>query len=240
MQRLAGKVALVTGGAGGIGSGIVERLAESGAKVVASDLRESAGRALEERLGCSGHEVVFIKHDVTQEESWAASIEAVLHRFQKLDVLVNAAGTFAKISQPIDDIPLEEWRRVQSINLESVFLGIRFGVAAMKKNRWRFDRQHCLDRRLYRYPDGGGLRSQQGRCPEFDEASRDQLRAAWLQDSGECHQSGLHLDTRYRSEPACGAWKSRCGAGGRCVTQSARACWQSGRCGLGDSVSCFR
>ncbi len=134
MQRLSGKVALVTGGAGGIGSGIVERLAENGAKVVASDLRESAGRALEDRLGGAGHDVAFVRHDVTQEQSWSAAIGAVLQRFQKLDVLVNAAGTFAKVSQPVDDIPLEEWRRVQSVNLESVFLGIRFGVAAMKKS----------------------------------------------------------------------------------------------------------
>jgi 3(or 17)beta-hydroxysteroid dehydrogenase len=134
MLRLAGKVALVTGGAGGIGSGIVERLAESGAKVMASDLRDSAGRALEERLGRAGHEVAFVKHDVTEEESWSSAIEAVMTRYRKLDVLVNAAGTFAKISQPIDDIPLQEWRRVQSVNLESVFLGIRFGIATMKKS----------------------------------------------------------------------------------------------------------
>jgi 3(or 17)beta-hydroxysteroid dehydrogenase len=132
MQRLKGKVALVTGGAGGIGSRIVERFAESGAKVVASDLREAAGSALQQRLDRGGYEVHFVKHDVTREDSWSATIETLRERFQKLDVLVNAAGTFAKISQPFDSIPLEEWRRVQSINLDSVFLGMRIGVETMK------------------------------------------------------------------------------------------------------------
>jgi len=132
MQRLAGKVALVTGGAGGIGSRIVERMAECGAKVMATDIREETGRFLQERLLRSEHIVAFAAHDVTREDSWVTAIGAVRDRFGKLDVLVNAAGTFAKISQPIDNIPFDEWRRVQSINLDSVFLGIRFGVEAMK------------------------------------------------------------------------------------------------------------
>ena len=132
MQRLNGKVALVTGGAGGIGSRIVERMAQCGAKVMASDLREEAGKDIQERLVRSGHVVEFTSHDVTLEDSWISVIRAAKDGFGKLDILVNAAGTFAKISQPVDNIPFDEWRRVQSINLDSVFLGIRFGVEAMK------------------------------------------------------------------------------------------------------------
>jgi 3(or 17)beta-hydroxysteroid dehydrogenase len=132
MQRLNGKVALVTGGAGGIGSRIVERMAQCGAKVMASDLREEAGKDIQERLVRSGHAVEFTSHDVTLEDSWISVIRAAKDGFGKLDILVNAAGTFAKISQPVDNIPFDEWRRVQSINLDSVFLGIRFGVEAMK------------------------------------------------------------------------------------------------------------
>jgi 3(or 17)beta-hydroxysteroid dehydrogenase len=132
MQRLDGKVALVTGGAGGIGSRVVERMAQCGAKVMATDLRDEAGKTLQERLVRSGYGVNFTKHDVTREDSWVSAIRAVTDGFGKLDVLVNAAGTFAKISQPIDIIPFNEWRRVQSVNLDSVFLGIRFGVEAMK------------------------------------------------------------------------------------------------------------
>src|SRR5690349_9257291 len=89
MGQVEGKVAIVTGGASGIGAACVTTLAREGAKVVVTDLDDQGGRAVADR---AGGEAIFLHQDVTLEESWAGIIEATERRFGRLDVMVANAG----------------------------------------------------------------------------------------------------------------------------------------------------
>ncbi|SVE29197.1 uncharacterized protein METZ01_LOCUS482051, partial [marine metagenome] len=89
MDRVKGKVALITGGASGLGRQAARRLAEEGALVVVTDLNEVGGAAVAEELGDSG---LFVAHDVTKETDWVRVVQASLDKFGRLDVLVNSAG----------------------------------------------------------------------------------------------------------------------------------------------------
>jgi 3(or 17)beta-hydroxysteroid dehydrogenase len=130
MSRVKEKIALVTGVAGGIGGAIARRLAENGAYIVATDIKETGAEALLDGLGAA--EAIFIRHDVAEEESWRRTMEAALKHFGRLDILVNSAGIFSDRGQPFDAITLEEWRRIMRVNLDGTFLGTRAGVEAMK------------------------------------------------------------------------------------------------------------
>ena len=132
-MRLQDKIALVTGGAGGIGSGIAKRLAENGARLVITDLDRKSGETVVNTLRASGAEAIFLEHDVSSEQSWIGVIAASVKRYGRVNVLVNAAGVFNRVSQPFDAITFEEWRRIMSVNLDGTFLGTRCGVEAMKK-----------------------------------------------------------------------------------------------------------
>jgi 3(or 17)beta-hydroxysteroid dehydrogenase len=132
MGRVESKVAIVTGGAGGIGGAISQLLAREGAGVVVTDLNEAGGEKVVGEINRDGGRAIFIKHDVTSEGDWARVIEKTLAEFGKLDVLVNNAGIM--FVKPIEDISLEEWHRVMSINLDGVFLGTKHAVGAMKKS----------------------------------------------------------------------------------------------------------
>jgi NAD(P)-dependent dehydrogenase (short-subunit alcohol dehydrogenase family) len=125
----------VTGGAGDLGAATALLLAKEGAKVVITDIDEAGGRKVVEDIQRDGGKAIFLKHDVTSEEDWKEIIDKTVSEFGKLDVLVNNAGVFSR--NPIEDIPLEEWRWVISVNLDGVFLGTKHGIRAMKKT-WRW------------------------------------------------------------------------------------------------------
>ena len=127
MQRVEGKVAIVTGGASGIGRGCALRLVAEGATVVIADRNQPAGEAAVAELGSRG---VFIALDVTDEAGWAALVGETERRFGRLDILVNAAGV--AVFKDIEHTTLEEWRFVNSINSDGVFLGCRAVLPAMK------------------------------------------------------------------------------------------------------------
>lgn len=127
MGRLDGKVALITGGASGIGRSCAERFAQEGAHIVLSDLNTEGARAVAD--GLAG-DVMVIDHDVTDEDAWIAATQAVVEHFGRLDILVNSAGT-AKATN-VEDTTYEDWRRVMSINADGTFLGCKHGVKAMK------------------------------------------------------------------------------------------------------------
>ncbi len=129
MGRVSNKVAVVTGSASGLGLCSSRFLVQEGAQVVMTDIRAEEGLRAAEGIG---EKAFFIQHDVTSEDQWKSVMSETLERFGKLDILVNSAG----ISEPadIEEETLEHWRRIQRINLESVFLGCKYGVEAMKKS----------------------------------------------------------------------------------------------------------
>ena len=126
MGRLNNKIALVTGGASGLGAGIAQRFVEEGAQTIITDINPR-GQAVAKSLGAE-----FLTQDVSAEQSWVDTIEQVVSRFGRIDVLVNNAGIFS--SSPVDETLLEDWQRVMDVNLTGVFLGCKHAVRAMKKN----------------------------------------------------------------------------------------------------------
>jgi 3(or 17)beta-hydroxysteroid dehydrogenase len=127
MHRLDGKIALVTGGASGIGRGTAKRLAAEGAVVAIADRDEVGGAAIAAELG-GRH--AFFALDVTDEQAWQRVVGEVVARFGRLDVLVNAAG-IAKFDD-IERTSLADYRTVNAVNSEGTFLGCRAAVGAMK------------------------------------------------------------------------------------------------------------
>lgn len=128
-QRFDGKVALVTGGARGIGAATARRLRQEGATVAIGDLPGAGGEALAQEVGAAFHPL-----DVTQEHDWQRVVAGLVASSGSLDVLVNAAGIVGDgVNGTLDRIPMVEWRRVMSVNLDGTFLGCREAVAAMRK-----------------------------------------------------------------------------------------------------------
>ncbi|GBR46708.1 3-beta hydroxysteroid dehydrogenase [Acetobacter pomorum] len=132
MARVAGKVAIVSGAANGIGKATAQLLAKEGAKVVIGDLKEEDGQKAVAEIKNAGGEATFVKLNVTDEAEWKAAIAQTLKLYGRLDIAVNNAGI--AYSGSVESTPLEEWRRVQSINLDGVFLGTQVAIEAMKKS----------------------------------------------------------------------------------------------------------
>jgi len=132
MDRVKGKVAVVTGGGSGMGRAEALLLAAEGAKVVVTDINESAAANVAAEINYQGGSALFSKHDVASEEDWSRVIQKTLEEFGRLDVLVNNAGVI--FYKKIEDTSLAEWRRLMSINLDGVFLGTRIAIETMKKS----------------------------------------------------------------------------------------------------------
>lgn len=131
MNRLSGAVALVTGGASGIGLATVELFAREGASVIFTDLNESRGTAIAKRLTESGLAVEFLLQDVVDENAWQRTMDHIAARYGCLDVLVNNAGIV--LLGTVEDVSLKDWRRTMEVNLDSVFLGTRAAIRFMKE-----------------------------------------------------------------------------------------------------------
>jgi NAD(P)-dependent dehydrogenase (short-subunit alcohol dehydrogenase family) len=131
MDRVMDKVAIVTGGAGGLGRAEASLLAKEGARVVVTDIDETAVGKVAGMINGEGGRALALKQDVTREDDWARVIGKTLDEFGKLDVLVNNAGVI--IYKKIEDTSLAEWRWLMGVNLDGVFLGTKFAIAAMKK-----------------------------------------------------------------------------------------------------------
>lgn len=126
-SRLDGKVALVTGGASGIGEGIVRRFVDEGARCLVVDLQEERGRVLAAELGDA---TAFARADVVSEDDVAAAVAAAVARFGRLDCMVNNAGILGAVG-PVADIEYAAWRRTVDVLLSSVFLGIKHAAKVM-------------------------------------------------------------------------------------------------------------
>lgn len=125
--QLKGKVAIVTGGASGIGAATVKRFAEEGAKVLSTDVQETLGQSAATAAGA-----IFHVQDVSDPEEWDKVMTKVQSEFGRLDILVNNAGIV--IGKNIEDVDLESWHHLLGINLTGVMLGCQKAIAMMKKN----------------------------------------------------------------------------------------------------------
>ena len=128
MGRLEGKTALVTGAASGIGLQTSIRLAEEGALVMMTDINLEEGCQQSEKPGANA---AFLKLDITEEEEWISVLDETVKRFDRLDILVNSAGMV--LIADVEQITLEDWRKVHAVNLDGTFLGCKHGVRVMKE-----------------------------------------------------------------------------------------------------------
>ena len=129
--QIAGKVAIITGGASGIGEACAETLAREGAAVVVTDVDELLGQGVVQKIAKAGGKVAWLKHDVRDEAGWPAVIAEAEKRFGRLDIMVANAGI--GIMAPIETMTLADWQRQQAINLDGVFLSIKHSIPAMKR-----------------------------------------------------------------------------------------------------------
>ena len=130
--RVQGKVALVTGGASGIGRGTAERLAEEGAFVVVTDIQDPLGEEVVAGIQKAGGKAEYRHHDVADEDAWIDVIGGIKARHGRLDILVNNAGI--GIGGPTLEMTLSDWRRQMAINVDGVFLGVKHGVPLMRES----------------------------------------------------------------------------------------------------------
>lgn len=130
MKQLENKVALVTGGASGIGKAVVELFVREGAKVVIADLNETAGAILAKDLGAN---TIFVKANAASPEDNERLVDKALEVFGKLDIAVNNAGIGGE-SAPTGEYGIEAWHQVIDVNLNGVFYGMRYQIPAMLAN----------------------------------------------------------------------------------------------------------
>ena len=131
--QVEGKVALVTGGASGIGEAIVEVLAQEGATVIATDIDDLRGPEVVERITKSGGLADFLEQDVTTEDRWVEIVAEVERRFGRLDIMVSNAGIGIAVPSIID-MTLADWRKQTAINLDGVFLSVKYSLPLMRKS----------------------------------------------------------------------------------------------------------
>jgi NAD(P)-dependent dehydrogenase (short-subunit alcohol dehydrogenase family) len=127
--RLQDRVAIVTGGVGGIGAATVRRFAEEGAKVVVADLADEAGAALADEVGGR-----YVRCDVTDAEQVGALVGQTVSAYQSIDIAFNNAGISPPDDDSILDTGIEAWRRVQEVNLTSVYLCCKAVLPVMRTN----------------------------------------------------------------------------------------------------------
>lgn len=131
MNRLENKTALVTGAAQGLGEAIARGYAMEGATVVLTDIKLAELENLEKELRKTGAEVMALELDVTNENRWKEVIQKVVEKYGQLDILVNNAGIGTHGN--IETTTYESWKKVLNVNLDSVFLGTKYGTEAMIK-----------------------------------------------------------------------------------------------------------
>jgi len=132
MDRVKGKVALVTGGASGIGRASAQLLAKEGAVVVVTDVQDDMGKDCVATIKKAGGDGIYLHHDVASEEAWIGVVAEVKARLGKLHVLVNNAGI--AIAGSVLTMTLADWRRQQAINLDGVFLGVKHSLPLMRES----------------------------------------------------------------------------------------------------------
>lgn len=131
MAKLQDKVAIITGGASGIGAATVKLFVENGAKVVIVDLNEEKGKAFEQELKGKGADVLFIKANITNEEEVQNIFSTTVEKYSRVDVLFNNAG-IGRVT-PTEELSYSEWRNTVNVDLDGVFLVAQAGIKEMLK-----------------------------------------------------------------------------------------------------------
>jgi NAD(P)-dependent dehydrogenase (short-subunit alcohol dehydrogenase family) len=133
-KLLQGKVAIITGGARGIGGATARRFAGEGAKVVIADLLETEGRETVRAIEQEGGEAVFVPTDVTDEDACREVAQTAVSHFGRLDVIVTCAGILQGAYLAVEDLDLPTFERVQDINVRGTFLAVKHAVPLMRQN----------------------------------------------------------------------------------------------------------
>jgi NAD(P)-dependent dehydrogenase (short-subunit alcohol dehydrogenase family) len=133
--RLAGKKALVTGAAQGLGAATANAFARAGAQVLLSDRNDAGAIAVAQQINDEhgAGTAISVRHDVTSESDWAAVVELAREKLGGLSVLVNNAGIV--LTGSVEDFTLEEWRRGMAVNTDSVFLGAKYALPLLRENQ---------------------------------------------------------------------------------------------------------
>ena len=131
MNRVKNKVAIVTGGASGLGKSSAILLAREGAKIVVTDIDEEDGKKVVQQIKANGGEAIFIKQDVSKEDEWKNVIETTLKTFGKLHILAKSAGI--GLGGTVEEVTLEDWKNLIDVNLNGTFLGTQYGIKGMKE-----------------------------------------------------------------------------------------------------------
>ena len=132
-MRVAGKVALISGAAHGMGAEEARLFAREGARVVIADVLEEEGTRLAADLTTAGSEALFVRTDVTQEDDWRQVVQRTVAQFGTLDILVNNAGlSSTSVADPLDT---DGWRRIMDVNATGVFLGTKYAIPPMQRAR---------------------------------------------------------------------------------------------------------
>ena len=132
MARFDGRVALITGGASGIGKATAQRIAAEGGTVMIAELQDEAGAAVVTEIEKAGGTAGFVHLDVTDEREWADAVDATVSKFGSLDILVNNAGIGD--TEPLEVTTVETWDKVVAVTQTSVFLGMKAAADALKKS----------------------------------------------------------------------------------------------------------
>ncbi|MCL2346538.1 MAG: glucose 1-dehydrogenase [Desulfobulbus sp.] len=132
MGKLTGKVALITGAAGGMGAEMARTFAREGAAVMACDIADEAGKRLESEILAAGGRIKYCHLDVSLEKDWQGAVQEAVQRFGKLDILVNNAAIVPR-NVSIEERTVEEWDAVMAVNARGVFLGTRAVIPEMRK-----------------------------------------------------------------------------------------------------------
>jgi len=132
-MRLKDKVCIITGGASGMGKVASQLFAKEGARVVASDIQEAAGKETVEAIKAQGGQAIFVRTDVSQEKDCERTVKEAVRSFGGVDVLYNNAGIFPEDDHSVIDTPEEVWRKALSINLQGVAASCKYAIPEMNK-----------------------------------------------------------------------------------------------------------
>jgi NAD(P)-dependent dehydrogenase (short-subunit alcohol dehydrogenase family) len=132
MGRVSGKVALVTGGASGLGAASSILLAKEGAKIFLTDLKDDHAAEVMDKIRAAGGECHFARQDVTVEAEWVTTIDAVIAKFGALNIVVNCAGV--GVAANIEEATYEHFKFINKVNYDGVFLGTKYGIAGIRQS----------------------------------------------------------------------------------------------------------